>query len=261
MSRNFNKVTLPVTTGEGHSDSVSRRTSQRQPKLAWLYWTLWIIASFALANLVVVPFIWALPDEVTHRLSTPFGTAIVTTIVNALVLFFTIGPPYLIKKIKTTRKEIGLTGWPTWADIFLGVAGMIPYILLSAGLLWGFQRLLPGANWEQDQYIGGFSFLRSGADFFIAFLALVVVVPILEEAIFRGVLYSKLKSGLPTVAAVIISSLLFAIAHGQLNVAVATFALALVACGLREITGTIYAPILLHAVKNGLAFYLLFFTF
>ena len=36
------------------------------------------------------------------------------------------------------------------------------------------------------------------------------------------------------------------------------FALSIVLCGLREITGTIHAGILLHMLKNGIAFYLLF---
>ena len=36
------------------------------------------------------------------------------------------------------------------------------------------------------------------------------------------------------------------------------FALSVALCVLREITGTIYAGILTHMIKNGVAFYLLY---
>ena len=46
--------------------------------------------------------------------------------------------------------------------------------------------------------------------------------------------------------------------HFQWNVGVNVFALSVVLCALREITGTIYAGILTHMIKNGVAFYLLY---
>jgi hypothetical protein len=59
-------------------------------------------------------------------------------------------------------------------------------------------------------------------------------------------------------AAIIITSLLFGAVHGQWNVAIDVFVLSLVLCSLREVTGNIWAGVLLHMLKNGLAFYLLF---
>ena len=100
----------------------------------------------------------------------------------------------------------------------------------------------------------------------LAFLTLVVVAPIAEELIFRGYLYGKMREKFSQVTSeiwsVIISALLvsvvFGIIHMQWNVGVNVFAMSLVACALREYTGTIYAGILLHMIKNGLAFYFLF---
>ena len=56
----------------------------------------------------------------------------------------------------------------------------------------------------------------------------------------------------------LIVSILFGVLHGQWNVGVNVFALSLVLCGLREITGTIYAGMIVHILKNALAFYLLY---
>ena len=46
--------------------------------------------------------------------------------------------------------------------------------------------------------------------------------------------------------------------HGQWNVGINVFAMSIVLCVMREITGSIYSGILLHMLKNMLAFYLLY---
>ena len=100
----------------------------------------------------------------------------------------------------------------------------------------------------------------------LAFITLVVIAPIAEELVFRGYLYGRMREKFSQVttqltAAIIASllvSILFGIVHLQWNVGVNVFALSLVACAMREFTGTIYAGILLHMIKNGLAFYFLF---
>jgi membrane protease YdiL (CAAX protease family) len=60
------------------------------------------------------------------------------------------------------------------------------------------------------------------------------------------------------IASSLLVSLLFGVVHLQWNVGVNVFALSIVLCSLREITGTIYAGILLHMLKNGVAFWLLY---
>ena len=60
------------------------------------------------------------------------------------------------------------------------------------------------------------------------------------------------------VISIFLVSLLFGIVHLQWNVGVNVFAMSIVLCGLREITGTVYAGILTHMIKNGVAFYLLY---
>ena len=95
----------------------------------------------------------------------------------------------------------------------------------------------------------------------ISFFCLAIITPIIEEIIFRGWLYDRLKVLLPkkysTFLAILIVSVLFGFIHGQWNVGVNVFTLIIV-CLLREITGTVYAGILVHILKNTIAFCLVY---
>lgn len=188
---------------------------------------------------------------------TPVFNAIYSLIsyIIALVLIIFV-PLAFMKKWKTNREELGLRGSPTWTDIGLAPVGFVVALAISAGLAAIFS-VFPWFNVHETQQLG-FSFYLSGGDRIIAFITLVILPPIVEEIIFRGFLYGKLRSRLSMPASILITSLLFGIIHLQWNVGLDVFALSIVLCVLREITGTIYAGILTHMLKNGIAFYLLF---
>jgi membrane protease YdiL (CAAX protease family) len=76
--------------------------------------------------------------------------------------------------------------------------------------------------------------------------------------LFRGYLLGKLRKYVPLWAAILVTSLLFGFVHGAWNVGIDVFALSIVLCLLRVWTKTLWAPILLHMLKNAVAFYLLF---
>ena len=163
-----------------------------------------------------------------------------------------------------SREKLGLKDLPTWLDIGLAPAGFIVYLILAAALVTVFS-IFPWFDAEQTQNLG-FDIYLTGGERLIAFIVLVVIAPIAEEIIFRGWLYAKVKDRLSeettrraaAIITALIVSLTFGIVHLQWNVGVNVFAMSLVACALREFTGTIYAGILLHMLKNGIAFYLLF---
>jgi membrane protease YdiL (CAAX protease family) len=92
----------------------------------------------------------------------------------------------------------------------------------------------------------------------IGFVALVIFAPIAEEIIFRGWLYGKLKKYCKTVIAIVLTSILFGFMHGQWNVGITVGIMSAIMCVERELTGSIYAGIITHMLKNGIAFWYLY---
>ncbi len=82
------------------------------------------------------------------------------------------------------------------------------------------------------------------------FVLLVILAPIAEELIFRGCLYRFLKGNMPVMGAVLLSSLLFGAIHLHLAGLPVLVAFGAVLCLVYERTGSLKAPILLHAFFN-----------
>lgn len=220
---------------------------------------LWVGVSFAVAQGLLILLAWGLSwlglplKEINNTmLQTIFAAS-----VYLLTLVIAVGVPWWIKKSTTNKHELGLSRLPSWLDIGLAPAGFVIYMLVTIALSTLATVLIPGFDADQIQEIG-FGNLAYRYEYLLAFATLVVIAPLAEEILFRGYLYGKLKKYLPVWVVIVITSVMFAVVHGQWNVAVDVFALSLVLCTLREITGSIWAGVLLHMLKNSVAFYLLF---
>ena len=183
--------------------------------------------------------------------------SIYQVVVYAMSFAIIVFVPWRILKMKTTRDELGLRGLPTWTDVLLAPIGFIVVMVLATMLSAIMVAIMPDVDWEQAQEVG-FNNLYNTADFILAFVCLVVLAPICEEIIFRGWLYGKLRMRLSAVPAILIVSVLFGVMHGQWNVGVTVFAMSVGMCVMRELTGTVWSGVLLHMIKNGIAFYFLF---
>ena len=213
---------------------------------------LWVFASTVASQFLIGWGIILLFGK--EALSQPVWTAVYSALSYIVALSLIIFVPR--RWLKTSRNELGLTGWPTWTDVGLSPVAFIAATLLAAGAATFFS-MFPWFNANELQDVG-FNTYMVGGDRIIAFITLVIVAPIAEEIIFRGWLYGKIREKVGIVASTLIVSALFGIVHMQWNVGVNVFCLSVVLCGLREVTGTIYAGILTHMVKNGVAFYLLY---
>ena len=92
----------------------------------------------------------------------------------------------------------------------------------------------------------------------LAFLALVILVPLYEELLLRGFLYRRLKRYLGVFVAAIIVSLIFALGHLNWLVAIDTLLLSLVVIFAYEKTNNLAVAIIIHMIKNFVAFLVLF---
>lgn len=184
-------------------------------------------------------------------------SSVLSVIIYGLTLLIVIGLPWWVRNYKTTPKAIGLTRLLSWTDIGLAPAGFVIYFLATAIVAYGISVFVPGIDLTQAQDTG-FSNISRYYEYILAFVTLIILAPVAEEVLFRGYLYGKLRKIVPMWLAIVITSALFGIIHGQWNVGIDVFILSIVLCSLREVTGNIWAGILLHMMKNGLAFYLLF---
>jgi membrane protease YdiL (CAAX protease family) len=260
------KVSKPITPASRIEALKEKIKKQSKKSKAWkaLFIGLFGVALAAWVALVLygaqfaVAFIFVKLLS-AEQLANNVVNSIYQVIVYALALLVIIGLPWKILKRKTTRDELGLRGMPTWTDLLLAPIGFVVTIILSMALTAIMMAILPGVDWAQAQNVGyNKNMLYHAKDFLLAFTCLVVLAPVCEEIIFRGWLYGKLRFRMSAVPAILITSLLFGIVHGQWNVGVTVFAMSIGMCVMRELTGTIWGGILLHMIKNGLAFYFLF---
>ncbi len=219
----------------------------------------WVYFSFLLSQLVAVGIIWLLKQigaPITLINKSVFE-ATCTAFIYLLTLAIVIFVPMMAKKVHTNMKEIGLDRLPIWTEIFIAPAGLVIYLILSAVLMYIGSKIIPGFVINQAQEVG-FSQLSRRYEYILAFGTLVVLAPFAEEVLFRGYLFGKLKKQIPVWVAILVTSAVFGAFHGAWNIAIDTFALSIILCVLRQITGSIWPSIVLHMIKNSIAFYILF---
>ena len=219
----------------------------------------WVFASFIIAQQLVVALLWVLRSTGVplSSVNESMLTAILAAVIYVMTIGLVVGLPWLVKKQRTTKKDIALDRLPLWKDILMAPAGLVVYIIISAVLMVIVSSLIPGfdAGQVQDTGFGG---LTQRYELILAFITLVVIAPVAEEVLFRGYLLGKLRKHIPVWVAILVTSILFGLIHGAWNLAIDTFALSIILCVLRLTTGSLWAPILLHMMKNGIAFYILF---
>jgi len=101
---------------------------------------------------------------------------------------------------------------------------------------WFIERLEQGAAWQAGTLI----------------LAAVVLAPLVEEVMFRGLLYLPLRTKFGPVTAGVIVAAVFAAVHMYAAGAGHFFILGLMLVWLVEATGTLWTPVLVHCLYNGL---------
>lgn len=220
---------------------------------------LWVLGSFVLAQAIIGGVSRGLLS-----LGVPLREAnetVLSTVLGGLIYVVTIalvvGLPWLVKKYRTSKEEIGLTRLPSWMDILLAPAGFLVYLVLSGLLLYAASNLLTFIDFNQAQNTG-YDQISQQFEYVLAFLMLVLIAPFAEEILFRGYLFGKLRKHVPLWVAIVITSLLFGLVHGAWNVGIDVFALSIVLCLLRVWSKSLWPSILVHMIKNGIAFYLLF---
>lgn len=168
----------------------------------------------------------------------------------------------LVRLARRNLSDIGLVS-PQFFDVVRALIGWAVYfgLLILVMMFASNMTSIP----EQEQNIG-FDKAKSLSDLIMVFLALAVIVPIAEEMMFRGFLFTSLRAKYSFWPSALATSVVFGAAHlysGSESpllwvVAVDTLILSVIMCYLRERTASLWPSILIHMLKNGIAFVALF---
>lgn len=150
-------------------------------------------------------------------------------------------------------------------DFWVAIIGMLTYLLTYIVIVAVAHAFVPALDLEQKQDLG-FADPEGFMQLAAAFLTLVVLPPIVEELVFRGFIFGGLRKRFNFLITAIATSVVFALGHLQFGndapllwvAAIDTFVLSMVMCFVRERTGSIVPTVIMHALKNCLAFTFLF---
>ncbi len=154
------------------------------------------------------------------------------------------------------RRSLSYTGQHPVRLLAVAVAGFGMYMVANAGLSLIIAQLFPDFSNPNDQSIGA----MAGVNFTVTAIGTVLLVPLAEELIHRGLIFGSLLSRNRT-AAYLISALFFSAVHMAQYIPITpplTLVLSLVQylpAGLvlawsYECSGSIFAPVLIHTAVN-----------
>jgi membrane protease YdiL (CAAX protease family) len=192
--------------------------------------------------------------ETNYTYTLAFSLAVAALVVAAVfwLLKLRLKKPldYLLLKQKIAAREAG--------TVFLVYIGYF-FVLLVVTALVGSAT---SVDINQQQELG-FSSPSTPIGYAQVYLIIAVIPPILEEILFRGFLFGTLKRRLTVTWAAIMTSLLFGVAHleyDNLNwiAAIDTLIFSGFLIYLVQRQKSLYGAMLLHCLKNSIAFYVLF---
>lgn len=218
----------------------------------------WVLFVFFFVAGVVFGLLFALVPAFADFVEvSPLGQLLFGGLIYAIVCAVVVLPVATRRKWSGVKQLLGIAKKPGRSILWLPIAmwGLYMVVTIAIGALT--QVLLPWVDVNQEQQVG-FEALSQPYEYVAAFIALVVVPPLAEELLFRGYLFGRLRERFGFWLTAIVVSVVFGFVHGQWNVGIDVAVLSIFLCYLRERTGSIWAGVALHAIKNGIAYFFLF---
>lgn len=224
--------------------------------------SIYFLAQMAVGILAAVYILVSGKDPDAFDVGSVLQNALLLVLVGAFTFYWLNG---FLKRRVTPWRMIGLKK-PVPRDLAYALAGFGAYFVATIVAHMVISALVPGIDFSQEQELPFEPGSVAGIGLVLVFIGLVVMPPLVEETLFRGFIYSGLLTQLNKFKAVLVTSFLFAIAHLQFGsgnallwaAAIDTFVLSVILIYLRDATKSLAAPMLLHGLKNGLAFVILF---
>lgn len=207
----------------------------------------YVITLFPKLNITQETDLSRLTEELMSSINAEF--LLILTIIIDVVIIILFGIWYF-KGFSEYRE-------PKWKEAFT-VKRVTMIVVLAIGVQFGMSILLGGISSVKPEWFEQYSKLIemfSIGETWYSFLLIVIIAPIAEEILFRGVTlrYAK-RAAMPFVAANILQAALFGIYHMNIIQGLYAFIFGLFLGLVYEKYRSIYAAILLHMVINLLGY-------
>lgn len=172
------------------------------------------------------------------------------SIVGILSAAITVAAVFIIAKVKSRSfsEHTGFYPIHTWKVLLLLPAGVaVNYLTL---LIIG---LIPWPEWAINELNSTYSYIAEGPTVFIYALNLiasVIAAPVVEELIFRGCVFTRLRRGMPTAVAAMLSAFCFGLMHGIVIAIFYATILGLMLAYTYNKFESVLAPMVLHIGFN-----------
>ena len=158
--------------------------------------------------------------------------------------------PFLYLFYRLDRKKRQAVG----AEIVYCRATAMEYVLIGVvafGACIGGNNLILGSGlMELDSHYQQVSEILYSAPFLVQLAGTGIIVPLCEELVFRGLMYKRLKEYVPAGTAMVTTSLVFGLYHGNIVQMVYAMTLGYLMVYIYEKYHHFLAPFLFHAVSN-----------
>lgn len=176
--------------------------------------------------------IWGLLFSFNHDIS-DFGTFLNENYIYLVLIIGLIFIPLLSKNYKQKEKKIELK-----TIVICIIVGIILSIIYNT-IVYYFNTF----SHFTDLYSGKTNILYS-------IIGTGLIGPIIEELMFRGIIYNELKNKYPVMKSILITTIFFALIHANFVQIIYAFALGFILIYAYELTNNLKSSILIHMASN-----------
>jgi len=222
------------------------------PQIGWTPLTVF----FGILTAIGISFVGTLPIAIADR---DLESTVAKNLAQGMVAAGLAGAALIFAlsdaggRLREALRRLGLRGFAL-RIIGIAVVGWLAYVALAALA----SPLLQPEQQDITREIGGDD--QDVLNLVIGGFLIVIVAPISEELFFRGFMFAGLRSSMPIWPAAVISAIVWGSLHltgGNVGVAVQIAIFGVVLAWLYERSGTLWAPVVAHAINNTIAFVLL----
>jgi uncharacterized protein len=240
--------------------AASYADTQQQPRL-WGAWKGVLVWFASVALTVVLPLVFGLAYLIAKIIQTRQSPTQETLTQDVGFVLISVGATFpahvltllicwLVVTSGGKRPFLETISWgaPSRKEWFYAIA--LAALMIAAAI--GFERLLPHRETDLEKLLK----LGYSVRVMVAILA-VLTAPLVEEVVYRGVLYAGVERDLGKVAGVVSVTLLFALVHvpqywGSYAAITSILALSFALTLLRALTGKLLPCVIAHLVYNGI---------